>query len=97
MFQSAMADMMFYYSAAILPSIVGSQPANIQLTFENGSTSVSVPKGTTGRLAATAVYHDGSTSIVTDKCNYIYDTSIVSVEKDGAVEGHWNGKYSNSC
>jgi hypothetical protein len=86
MFQSAMADMMFYYSAAILPSIVGSQPANIQLTFGNGSTSVNVPDGTTGKLIATAVYHNGRTSIVTDKCSYEYDASIVSVKEDGTVK-----------
>ena len=55
----------------------------IQLTFANGETSVSVPKGTTGAVVATAVYSDGTTADVTNQAAYIYDAAVVDIQSNG--------------
>ena len=64
----------------------GPTPKSIQLTFANGETGATAPVGTTGRLVAILKYSDGTTEDITDRADYDYDSSVVSIEADGSAK-----------
>ena len=65
---------------------IGVSLDHIELTFENGKTELSIPKGTADHLKAVAVYSDGTIIDITSKANYSYDSSVVDINNiDGRV------------
>lgn len=70
MFQSVMADMLFYYSAAVLPSIISTQKANNIVPVADAGVEQGVPTVST-------VILNGSESYDTDGDTLTYSWSLV--------------------